>query len=237
MFRVVERPFGTRRLDATRASRKSQPRAPRRVGEDRIVSLPNVVTTARLVLVPVFVWLLLQPHHSDWFHAAVLRAALGSTDWLDGHLARRLDQVTILGKVLDPTADRVLLATAGDRHPRGRRHTDSRRRNRPDPRGPSGYRCGRTGPGRGPAHRRDAGRQGGDLRAHVCLPAVPRRPPGRPGACATVAQPRLRAFRTRSLALAVHAVRPERHPAPCFRLLRDPWLAALRWWSGRGRRC
>jgi cardiolipin synthase len=84
----------------------------RRVGEDRILSLPNVVTTLRLVLVPVFVWLLVQPHHRDWFAAAVLLAALGSTDWVDGQLARRMDQVTNLGKILDPTADRVLLATA-----------------------------------------------------------------------------------------------------------------------------
>ena len=90
----------------------SQPRPSGRVGEDRILSLPNVVTTSRLVLVPVFVWLLVQPHHRDWFEAAILLAALGSTDWVDGQLARRLDQVTNLGKVLDPTADRVLLATA-----------------------------------------------------------------------------------------------------------------------------
>lgn len=87
-------------------------RRARRVGEDRILSLPNVVTTIRLVLVPAFVWLLVQPHRRDWFAAAVLLAALGSTDWVDGQLARRLDQVTTVGKVLDPTADRVLLATA-----------------------------------------------------------------------------------------------------------------------------
>jgi cardiolipin synthase len=42
----------------------------------------------------------------------VLLAVLGSTDWVDGQLARRLDQVTTLGKVLDPTADRTLLVTA-----------------------------------------------------------------------------------------------------------------------------
>lgn len=90
----------------------SPPRRVRRVGEDRILSLPNVVTTARLVLVPVFVWLLVQPHHRDWFAAAVLLAVLGSTDWVDGQLARRMDQVTNLGKILDPTADRVLLVTA-----------------------------------------------------------------------------------------------------------------------------
>ncbi|HET9077762.1 MAG TPA: hypothetical protein VFN68_12590 [Acidimicrobiales bacterium] len=46
-------------------SRKPEPRRRRRVGEDRILSLTNVVTTARLVLVPVFVWLLLQPHDRD----------------------------------------------------------------------------------------------------------------------------------------------------------------------------
>lgn len=84
----------------------------RRTGEDRILSLPNVVTTVRLVCVPWFVWLLVQPHHRDWWPAAVLLAVLGSTDWLDGQLARRLDQVTTVGKVLDPVADRVLLATA-----------------------------------------------------------------------------------------------------------------------------
>ena len=84
----------------------------RRTGEDRILSLPNVVTTARLVLIPYFVYLLVQPHHRGWWPAAVLLAALGSTDWVDGQLARRLDQVTTLGKVLDPTADRLLLATA-----------------------------------------------------------------------------------------------------------------------------
>jgi cardiolipin synthase len=89
-------------------------RAPKqkRTGEDRILSVPNVITTIRLVCVPIFVVLLIQPHHRDWFPAAVLLAVLGSTDWLDGQVARRFNQVTTLGKVLDPVADRVLLATA-----------------------------------------------------------------------------------------------------------------------------
>jgi len=99
-------------VTAPPATPNSQPRRLRRVGEDRVLSLPNVVTTSRLVMVPVFVWLLVQPHHRDWFEAAILLAALGSTDWVDGQLARRLNQVTNLGKVLDPTADRVLLATS-----------------------------------------------------------------------------------------------------------------------------
>jgi cardiolipin synthase len=70
------------------------------------------VSTVRLALVPVFVWLLAQPRRQDWFAAAVLLALLGFTDGLDGQLARRLCQVTNLGKVLDTVADRVLLGAA-----------------------------------------------------------------------------------------------------------------------------
>ena len=83
-----------------------------RAGEDRLLSVPNIITTPRLVLPPLFVWLLLQPHHRYWFAASVLLACLGYTDWLDGQVARRFNQVTKLGKVLDPVADRILLATA-----------------------------------------------------------------------------------------------------------------------------
>lgn len=87
-------------------------RAPRpRTGEDRVLTLPNAVTTVRLVLVPVFVWLLTEPRR-DWFAAAVLLAVLGFTDGLDGQLARRLGQVSNVGKVLDTVADRVLLGAA-----------------------------------------------------------------------------------------------------------------------------
>ena len=74
--------------------------------------MPNVVSTVRLCLVPVFIWLLAEPHRQDWFAAAVLIGALGFTDGLDGQLARRLGQVTRVGKVLDTVADRVLLAAA-----------------------------------------------------------------------------------------------------------------------------
>ncbi|MDA8301823.1 MAG: CDP-alcohol phosphatidyltransferase family protein [Actinomycetota bacterium] len=88
------------------------PERGKRQGEDRVLSLPNAVTTVRLVLIPVFVWLLAEPRRRGWFAAAVLLGALGMTDGLDGQLARRLGQVTNLGKVLDTVADRVLLATA-----------------------------------------------------------------------------------------------------------------------------
>jgi len=82
--------------------------APERV-ESRILTVPNVVTVVRLACVPVFCWLLFG--RDDRTAAAWLLAALGCTDWVDGYLARRLHQVSELGKVLDPTADRILLGT------------------------------------------------------------------------------------------------------------------------------
>ncbi|HEY3241370.1 MAG TPA: CDP-alcohol phosphatidyltransferase family protein [Acidimicrobiia bacterium] len=82
--------------------------APERV-QPRILTVPNVVTLARLLCVPVFCWLLFG--RDDRTAAAWLLAALGCTDWVDGYLARRLHQVSELGKVLDPTADRILLGT------------------------------------------------------------------------------------------------------------------------------
>ena len=84
-----------------------------RTGEDRILTVPNLVTTVRLLCVPVFLWLLLRgPHHRDWYPAALLLGALGATDGVDGFVARRFHQVSTLGKVLDPIADRLLLGVA-----------------------------------------------------------------------------------------------------------------------------
>jgi cardiolipin synthase len=75
--------------------------------EDRVVTVPNVISAARLLCVPVFLWLLFG--RDDRAAAAVLLAGLGATDWVDGYVARHFGQVSTLGKVLDPTADRVLL--------------------------------------------------------------------------------------------------------------------------------
>ena len=84
-----------------------------RSGEDRILTVPNFVTTVRLLCVPLFLWLLLRgPGHRGWYPAALLLGALGATDGVDGFVARRFRQVSTLGKVLDPIADRLLLATA-----------------------------------------------------------------------------------------------------------------------------
>jgi len=74
-----------------------------------ILTIPNLVTLLRLACVPLFCWLLFG--RDDRTAAAWLLAVLGCTDWVDGYLARHLGQVSELGKVLDPTADRILLGT------------------------------------------------------------------------------------------------------------------------------
>jgi len=76
----------------------------------RPFTLPNVVTVARLALVPLFCWLALGL--DELYSAAWVLAVLGATDWVDGYLARRLGQVSLVGKVLDPVADRVAIGTA-----------------------------------------------------------------------------------------------------------------------------
>lgn len=77
---------------------------------ERILTVPNLITAARLVCIPLFVWLLFGAGRQT--AAAILLGVLGATDWVDGHLARRFGQVSTLGKVLDPVADRLLVGTA-----------------------------------------------------------------------------------------------------------------------------
>jgi cardiolipin synthase len=78
---------------------------------DRIVTWPNVLSAARLAGVPVFLWLVLGPRSAtcDIIAAALLGAA-GISDWLDGKLARMLNQTSKLGQLLDPAADRLYIA-------------------------------------------------------------------------------------------------------------------------------
>jgi len=80
-------------------------------GVNRVLTVPNAVTLVRLACIPVYV-VLMAAGRADFWPAALLLAALGATDWVDGFLARRLGQVSTLGKVLDPLADRLLLVTA-----------------------------------------------------------------------------------------------------------------------------
>ena len=78
--------------------------------DSRILTLPNLISIGRLLCAPIFVWLLVD---GEQIAAGVLLAVLGSTDWIDGWIARHFDQGSDLGKILDPVADRVLLLTAG----------------------------------------------------------------------------------------------------------------------------
>jgi len=82
------------------------------------VNLPNYLSLARIVLVPLLVVILLTPLAEDWFGissyalAIAIFLAASLTDILDGHLARRRNQVSNLGKLLDPIADKLLISAA-----------------------------------------------------------------------------------------------------------------------------
>lgn len=73
---------------------------------DRVLTVPNVISLVRLVLVPVFA-VLIAVGNDGW--ALVVLAVSGASDWLDGVLARRLGQVSKLGQMLDPAADRLFI--------------------------------------------------------------------------------------------------------------------------------
>ena len=79
-----------------------------RTGEDRILTIPNVLTVVRLSCIPLFLYVLFGLDNR--LAAALLLAALGATDCIDGYIARHFNQVSALGSILDPVADRVLLA-------------------------------------------------------------------------------------------------------------------------------
>ena len=82
-----------------------------RPGKQRKRTIPNAISIVRLLLVPVFLWMLWKPEPARR-GAAVLLAGLGASDWVDGYIARHFDQGSELGKILDPLADRVLLVAA-----------------------------------------------------------------------------------------------------------------------------
>ena len=82
------------------------------------MNLPNYLTLARIVLVPLLVVILLTPFAEEWFGISSYALAIGIflaaslTDILDGHLARRRNQVSNFGKLLDPIADKLLVSAA-----------------------------------------------------------------------------------------------------------------------------
>ncbi len=72
----------------------------------RILTIPNAITLVRLACLPLYLYLLFGL--DERVQAAILLAALGATDWVDGYVARHFHQVSDLGKILDPIADRLL---------------------------------------------------------------------------------------------------------------------------------
>ena len=87
----------------------SEPASPG-VFQDRIVTVPNLISLARIACIPWFWWLLFGA--GDRWGAALLWGALGATDWIDGWWARRFGSVSELGKLLDPVSDRAVLIVA-----------------------------------------------------------------------------------------------------------------------------
>lgn len=76
---------------------------------DRVLTIPNLLSVLRLVLIPVFVWVALGPEEDQW--AFVILAVSAVTDWLDGVIARRYHLVSRVGQLLDPVADRLFVAS------------------------------------------------------------------------------------------------------------------------------
>ncbi len=80
------------------------------VQTDRILTIPNVLSILRLLGVPLFAWLVLVPEADGW--AVVVLFVSGVTDYLDGMLARRWHQISRVGQLLDPVADRLYVVVA-----------------------------------------------------------------------------------------------------------------------------
>ena len=79
--------------------------------EAQAMNLPNVLTISRIGLIPVFALAYLATDNYHWI-AALFFAAAAFTDWVDGYLARKLDQTTPFGAFLDPVADKLIVITA-----------------------------------------------------------------------------------------------------------------------------
>ncbi len=76
------------------------------------VGIPNILTSLRIVLIPVLVIVYYLPFSWHFMAAAAIFMLASFTDWLDGYLARRLQQITAFGRFLDPVADKLVVAVA-----------------------------------------------------------------------------------------------------------------------------
>jgi len=95
---------------AAMSAPQTRPPTPEPVPSDAILTVPNVITFLRLALIPVFVWLGVGPEQI--LAAFLVGFVAGATDFIDGKVARRYNQVSRLGIALDPLSDRLLVAGA-----------------------------------------------------------------------------------------------------------------------------
>ncbi len=77
------------------------------IHHDLVFTVPNLLTVVRFLGVPLFIWLVLAKQ--EYGIAALVLAVMGSTDWVDGYIARRFNQMSHLGRIMDPVADRLSL--------------------------------------------------------------------------------------------------------------------------------
>lgn len=78
----------------------------------KILNIPNLLSLSRILSVPVFILLMLDPSPVRALAAGIVFSVASATDWLDGYLARKWGQVTKIGKLLDPIADKILIMSA-----------------------------------------------------------------------------------------------------------------------------
>jgi CDP-diacylglycerol---glycerol-3-phosphate 3-phosphatidyltransferase len=78
----------------------------------KIFNVPNLLSISRILAVPIFIVLMLEPSPVRALFAGIVFSIASATDWLDGHLARKWGQVTRTGKLLDPIADKILIMSA-----------------------------------------------------------------------------------------------------------------------------
>jgi CDP-diacylglycerol--glycerol-3-phosphate 3-phosphatidyltransferase len=103
---------------ATKRQLKQEERARRKalrrpsILREQFWNLPNGITLARIAVIPLFIWLAYDGNPIDSFWAAVVFTAASLSDVLDGYLARRWNQSTIVGKFLDPLADKLIVMSA-----------------------------------------------------------------------------------------------------------------------------
>jgi len=93
-------------------TQEPQPRPRRRSLAEDALNIPNLLTFGRIAAIPFFVWLLDTPSPIRGFWAAVVFTLAAFTDMLDGYLARKLGVVSVLGKFLDPLADKLIVMAA-----------------------------------------------------------------------------------------------------------------------------